>query len=761
MLRRGSRALKVFRATRASHELQQSLRGCKGALVKGYRCAGYEGCPILHSWVGSLKRGVCPSFQRQELITQDGAVHALDWVTNDVLSADSPCVFCAHGLGGDSSSQYVTVLAQICRRNDWRLAVHVRRGHGGLPLAQAHAFPTHGAVEDTNQAVTAFHAAFPLSVKLMVGVSIGANIAALHLGTQGDKTVFAAMVGLSNGFDFDVGTQVMTPTGNAIMLSFMGEIAPERTLHLPRSAAKPRHLRCLDAWIHKRCVHRYYAENSCVWHLDNIRAPTLFLSALDDPVVPASLSSIGIAAAVRSPHIAMVTTEHGGHPAPSPPAAANPSVVAANLQLQHTLKVERLREASRLDMERDERAAKEARERDERAAKEAREAREHEAKMLQARLDAQREKHQLMRDVETKRIDAYERVMNQRFELHSQANNRPRKMTVYDDLLNSDEFAVYGSVALPAVQKQHFGTRLFNSIKKVVPSEESVWSAVDARTVSQGIQIEDVTEQMELVSLCSAVEMVESIADVIHVPHNVMQATREHKQTMLGLPDVPLSSVPLPTDDRLPEELCVKQQQQSDDEVETCSSAEEASTDAVVDPPRPLSLEWYGNQSTTLDELLTTVQDMWRAADHRTKAEVYKEVSDLVVRLWLIQARVRQQGVYVPDAVVREGSEATVTVNRLKRFALPNRDDVWAAWHGVNLTGPCFCCEARINVRIYERGHIVSEHRGGTNRLSNICTICTDCNKAMGTMDAIEYRARLLKMRARCGADPIEEVGSQ
>lgn len=54
-------------------------------------------------------------------------------------------------------------------------------------------------------------------------------------------------------------------------------------------------------------------------------------------------------------------------------------------------------------------------------------------------------------------------------------------------------------------------------------------------------------------------------------------------------------------------------------------------------------------------------------------------------------------------------------------------------------------CHNRINVFNFEKGHIVSEYRGGTKTVDNLRPICAPCNKSMGTENMVDYMKRFQK----------------
>lgn len=52
----------------------------------------------------------------------------------------------------------------------------------------------------------------------------------------------------------------------------------------------------------------------------------------------------------------------------------------------------------------------------------------------------------------------------------------------------------------------------------------------------------------------------------------------------------------------------------------------------------------------------------------------------------------------------------------------------------------CYVCSSRITRATFEAGHIIAEHLGGSNNISNLKCICSGCNKSMGTRNLEEFK---------------------
>ena len=55
----------------------------------------------------------------------------------------------------------------------------------------------------------------------------------------------------------------------------------------------------------------YHHKAACVWRIPKIAIPTLFINALDDPIIGSEGIDYEVIAA--NPNTALATSEHGGH----------------------------------------------------------------------------------------------------------------------------------------------------------------------------------------------------------------------------------------------------------------------------------------------------------------------------------------------------------------------------------------------------------------------------------------------------------------
>jgi len=78
----------------------------------------------------------------------------------------------------------------------------------------------------------------------------------------------------------------------------------------------------------------------------------------------------------------------------------------------------------------------------------------------------------------------------------------------------------------------------------------------------------------------------------------------------------------------------------------------------------------------------------------------------------------------------------------MARKAIPPqlREQVWMRDNGDAFKGMCFVCQTAITFTQMEVGHIIPVSVGGSNTIDNLKSICSSCNKSMGTMNLFDYK---------------------
>ncbi len=218
--------------------------------------------------IARLRRQV--AFVREVLATSDGDEIVLDHVEGP---AGAPRLIVLHGLEGSSNSVYVQGFLAAAARLGWRgtamnfrsCARDPRRLSRMLPNRRPRLYHS-GETSDFDYVIAKLASREPGTPLLAVGASLGGNVLLKWLGENPGQRMVMAAAAVSTPYDL---------------------------------AAGSRHL--------ETRLGRFYVRG----FLTRIETPTLCLSALDDPFLPASVPARARSAA--SPAVNFVTTDRGGH----------------------------------------------------------------------------------------------------------------------------------------------------------------------------------------------------------------------------------------------------------------------------------------------------------------------------------------------------------------------------------------------------------------------------------------------------------------
>lgn len=86
------------------------------------------------------------------------------------------------------------------------------------------------------------------------------------------------------------------------------------------------------------------------------------------------------------------------------------------------------------------------------------------------------------------------------------------------------------------------------------------------------------------------------------------------------------------------------------------------------------------------------------------------------------------------------------------RISIPKtvKDNLWDQHFGKEAgIGKCYCCNAEINSKKFDCGHIISVADGGTNNIDNLKPICSTCNKSMGTQNMETFKKEYFEKNAK------------
>jgi predicted alpha/beta-fold hydrolase len=274
--------------------------------------------------------------RREALTAPDGDTLLLDHL--DVSPAadakDAPLLLLLHGLEGSSTSVYAQGILALAARAGLRAAVlnfrYCAREPGDLQRCVPNERPRlyHSGETSDFDFVARTLAARDGRPLLAAGVSLGGNALLKWLGENPEDETVAAAATLSVPYDLAAGDRYMASFPTSLYVrNFVRTLTakaadltqrfPEATRHidLPR-ARRAFTFREFDdaatAPLHGFAgADDYYARSSSLPFLARITAPTLCVSALDDPFLPAE--AVARARAAASHAVRFVVTRNGGH----------------------------------------------------------------------------------------------------------------------------------------------------------------------------------------------------------------------------------------------------------------------------------------------------------------------------------------------------------------------------------------------------------------------------------------------------------------
>jgi len=288
--------------------------------------------PRLQSMVASLVRSYIPDIQyRRELARlSDGGEVGLDWSSKLDGGAEQPIVLILPGITGSSQSPYIKVLVNVaCDEAHAKCVVFNFRGRGGLGLKTPRTYSAANS-DDLAEVLDHIKNIYPDAPVVAVGISLGGIILGNYLTDQGEaarEKLHATML-ISVCYDTFEGTKSLEKPGLNLLLnrnlaSSLVESIKEVKEQFEASDTwdmdhvfTSKTIREFDSrftakMFGYKSVAEYYGAARLHHKVENIKVPTLSLSAEDDPFQPGD--SIPRDGAAKSSHLAILTTKYGGH----------------------------------------------------------------------------------------------------------------------------------------------------------------------------------------------------------------------------------------------------------------------------------------------------------------------------------------------------------------------------------------------------------------------------------------------------------------
>jgi predicted alpha/beta-fold hydrolase len=273
------------------------------------------------------------ALRREALTAPDGDTLLLDHA-DVALPLGAPPLLVLHGLEGSSHSVYAQGLLALAARAGFRASVLNFRScardfsdlRRTIPNDRPRLYHS-GETTDFDFVARALAARHGRPI-LAAGVSLGGNVLLKWLGEHPEERIVAAAVTLSVPYDLAAGDRYMASFPSALYVrSFVNTLTPKTEAlvrRFPEAAARVDAARAGRAWTFREFddaanapLHGfagaadYYEKCSSLPVLSRITVPTLCLSSLDDPFVPAE--TVQRARRMASPAVRFLVTEKGGH----------------------------------------------------------------------------------------------------------------------------------------------------------------------------------------------------------------------------------------------------------------------------------------------------------------------------------------------------------------------------------------------------------------------------------------------------------------
>ena len=277
-------------------------------------------------WGRLGRREPQPRTRIERLDTPDGDF--LELVRLDGSSPKAPRLLLFHGLEGGAHSHYAKAMFREASTRGWAADLLLFRSCGSEQNRLARTYHS-GETSDPRFVIGRLAADFPDAPLGLMGVSLGANVLCKLLGEDGASVGahVKAAVAMSTPFDLARASRHIGRGFGAVYEHFflrslipkaLSKIVRHRDLAPLDAVRRARTLWEFDdqftAPLHGfRDAADYYAQASSLPYLAGIRCPTLLLSAVDDPFLPADVLDQVRAVAETNDALTIEFPERGGH----------------------------------------------------------------------------------------------------------------------------------------------------------------------------------------------------------------------------------------------------------------------------------------------------------------------------------------------------------------------------------------------------------------------------------------------------------------
>ncbi|XP_059191329.1 monoacylglycerol lipase ABHD2-like [Centropristis striata] len=280
-----------------------------------------------------------PCGVRKFLPMADGATATFDLfeARGDHSSGDDVTMVICPGIGNHSEKNYIRTFVDHSQRQGYRCAVlnHL----GALPdleLTAPRMF-TYGCTWEYGAMVNHVRRAFPHTLLVAVGFSLGGNIVCKFLGENWENqenvvccvTVcqgYSALRAQETFLQWDQCRRLynffLADNMKKLILNHRSSLLSLNSSNigdgdLSRLYAATSLMQIDDSIMRKfhgySSLKEYYEKESCVQFIHKVSVPLLLVNSSDDPLIHQSLLDIPRTLAEKMPNVMFVLTQHGGH----------------------------------------------------------------------------------------------------------------------------------------------------------------------------------------------------------------------------------------------------------------------------------------------------------------------------------------------------------------------------------------------------------------------------------------------------------------
>lgn len=240
----------------------------------------------------------------------------------------APRLLFLHGLEGTVRSHYVAGFFAEAQRRGWAADLMIFRGCGDEPN-RAPRFYHSGETTDVAFVLDRLLCENPHVPVVVAGVSLGGNVLLKFLGERGAALPrqLRAAAAISVPFDLERGSRfIATGISRIYDRHFLRSLRPKAIAKLkqfPDLFDRSRLERATSIYDFDDAVtapvhgfadaHDYYSRSSSLGWINRVRIPTLLLSAVDDPFLPAEVLDEVRGIAKTNDALTVEFTKHGGH----------------------------------------------------------------------------------------------------------------------------------------------------------------------------------------------------------------------------------------------------------------------------------------------------------------------------------------------------------------------------------------------------------------------------------------------------------------